>query len=185
MTMDVCGRAIARCLLVWLLGVCLLLCGTAAPAAAAPGLGRPGYTLGKVSAAVPATGIAQIAFLPSDPAHVYAARTSGVVTRYDYDSLTGRLTNALDVASTSGWAVYGLGFHGSDLYVSLNAPPAGARLSRFSNPDASGIYRTRHDFVHSIPTKTHGIDQVQIVGSTLYVGIGAASRTGNPAVADV
>jgi hypothetical protein len=34
--------------------------------------------------------------------------------------------------------------------------------------------------VHSIPTGTHGINQLQIVGSTLYVRIGAASRTGNP-----
>ena len=59
------------------------------------------------------------------------------------------------------------------------------RLARFSDPDASGVYRTRHDFVHSIPTGTHGINQIQIVGSTLYVGIGAASRKGDPAVENV
>ena len=35
--------------------------GAALPAAAAPGLGRPGYSLAKVSAAVPATGISQLA----------------------------------------------------------------------------------------------------------------------------
>ncbi len=114
------------------------VCGVAAPAAAAPGLGQAGYSLAKVSASVPASEISQLAFRPGDTAHVYAARTSGVVTRHDYDSVTGRLTNALDVATAPGYAIHGLGFHGGDLYVSLNAPPAGARLSRFSAPDAAG-----------------------------------------------
>ena len=167
-------------------GICLLaVCGAATPAAAAPGLGRPGYALSKVSAAVPATGIAQLAFRPGDTAHVYAARTSGVVTRYDYDAVTGQMTNALDVAATPGYEIHGLAFHGVDLYVSLNAPPAGARLTRFSDPDTGGVYRTRRDFVHSIPTGTHGINQIQIAGSTLYVGVGAASRIGDPAVENV
>jgi hypothetical protein len=156
------------------------VCGAASPAAAAPGLGRPGYTLSKVSAAVAATGIAELAFRPGDTTHVYAARTSGVVTRYDYDPGTGQMANALDVATTPGYEIHGLAFHGADLYTSLNAPPAGARLARFSDPDAGGVYRTRQDFVHSIPTGTHGINQIQIVGSTLYVGIGAASRTATP-----
>ena len=160
-------------------------CAAASPAAAAPGLGRPGYTLSKVSAAVPATGMAELAFRPADTTHVYAARTSGVVTRYDYDPVTGQMANALDVATTPGFEIHGLAFHGADLYVSLNAPPAGARLARFSDPDAGGVYRTRHDFVHSIPTGTHGINQIQVVGSTLYVGIGAASRKGDPAVENV
>ena len=169
-----------------LAGICLLaVCGAAAPAVATPGLGRPGYTLSKVSATVPATGIAELAFRPGDTTHVYAARTSGVVTRYDYDPVTGQMANALDVATTPGFEIHGLAFHGGDLYVSLNAPPAGARLARFSDPDIGGVYRTRHDFVHSIPTGTHGINQIQVVGSTLYVGIGAASRTGDPAVENV
>src|SRR5262245_31746727 len=116
--------------------VCILLlavCGAALPAAAAPGLGRPGYSLSKVSAAVPATGFAQLAFRPGDMGHVYAARISGVVTRYDYDAITGHLANAVDVATTPGYEIHGLAFHGVDLYVSLNAPPAGARLARFSD----------------------------------------------------
>lgn len=167
-------------------GICLLaVCLMFAPAAGAPGLGRPGYALSKVSAAVPATGIAQLAFRPGDAAHVYAARTSGVITRYDYDQATGQMTNAFDVATAPGYEIHGLAFHGDDLYASLNAPPAGARLARFSGSDAGGIFRTRHDFVHSIPTGTHGINQMQVTGSTLYVGIGAASRTGNPAVENV
>ena len=45
-----------------------------------PGLGRPGYALSKVSAAVPATGIAQLAFRPGDPAHT--VRRAGVGRRH-------------------------------------------------------------------------------------------------------
>jgi hypothetical protein len=126
-----------RCLVAirLLIATCLFaVCGAAAPAAAAPGLGRPGYTLSKVSAAVPATGIAQLAFGPGDMAHLYASRTSGVVTRYDYNASTGQMANALDVASAPGYAIHGLGFHGGDLYVSLNAPPAGGRLNNLADP---------------------------------------------------
>jgi hypothetical protein len=81
-----------------LAGIFLVAVCGAASAAAAPGLGRPGHTLSKVSAAVPATGIAQLAFRPGDTTHVYAARVSGVVTRYDYDPVTGQMANALDVS---------------------------------------------------------------------------------------
>jgi glucose/arabinose dehydrogenase len=181
------ARLTVRLAVTWLIGLGLLAVhGLAArQAAAAPGLGRPGYTLAKVSIGVPAIGISQLAFRPGDPAHVYAARTSGVITRYDYDAAAGRMSNALDVAAAPGYAVHGLAFHGSDLYASLNAPPAGGRLARFSDPDASGVYRIRHDFVHSIPTRTHGVNQIQIVGATLYVGIGAAGRKGDPAEENV
>src|SRR5262245_44486915 len=74
-------------------GCLVAACGVAGPAVAAPGLGRPGYSLTKISAAVSVSGITQLAFRPGDTAHVYAARTSGVVTRYDYDQLTGKMAN--------------------------------------------------------------------------------------------
>ena len=149
-------------------------------ASAAPALLRPGYTLARVSDAVPASGIAQLAFNPNDVTHVYAARTSGVVTRYDYDSRTGALSNAVDVASAPGFSLLGIAFYGDELYASLNQQ-GDARIARYSNRDAGGVYQTRHDFVHGIPTGNHGVNQIQIVGHTLYVGIGAARRTGNPA----
>jgi hypothetical protein len=44
------------------------VCGVAAPAAAAPGLGQAGYSLAKVSASVPASEISQLAFRPGDTA---------------------------------------------------------------------------------------------------------------------
>lgn len=154
------------------------------PAWAAPSLVRPGYALVRVSAGVPASEISQLAFRPGDPAHLYAARTSGVVTRYDYDPGTGPMSNALDVAAAPGYTVHGLAFHGTDLYVALNAPPF-SRLTRFSNPDGAGVYQTRHDFVHTIPAGAHGVNQIAIVGNTLYMGIGAARRRGDPAEENV
>lgn len=147
---------------------------------AAPTVVRPGYALTKVSSAVPASGIAQLAFNPNGPSHLYAARTSGVVTRYDYDPVTGALSNAVDVASAPGFVPWGLAFYNDDLYVSLNKR-GDSRIARYSNPDARGIYQARHDFVHGVPTGDHGVTQLQVVGHTLYAGIGAVGRTGNPA----
>jgi hypothetical protein len=159
----------------------LALSGGIVPrASAAPTLVQPGYSLAKVSTGAPASGIAPLAFRPGDPAHLYAARTSGVITRDDYDPANGRLSNARDVAATPWYVIQGLAFHGTDLYVSLNASPL-SRLARFSDPDGGGVYRTRHDFVLSIPAGVHGINQLQIGGNTLYVGIGAARRKGDPA----
>ena len=155
-----------------------------ADASAAPGLVRPGYALAKVSTGGPAGAISQLAFRPGDPAHVYAARTSGVIARYDYDPVTGLMSNALDVAVAPGYTVNGLAFHGSDLFVSLNAPPV-SRLARFSDPAGDGVYGTRHDFVYGIPAGAHGVNQIEIVGNTLYVGIGAARRNGDPAEENV
>ena len=56
----------------------LALSGGMVPrASAAPTLVQPGYALTKVSTGAPASGIAQLAFRPGDPARLYAARTSG------------------------------------------------------------------------------------------------------------
>lgn len=73
-----------------------------------------------------------------------------------------------------------IGATAADLYAPLNAPPL-SRLTRFSSLDLAGVYRSRHDFAHSIPAGAHGVNQIAITGDTLYVGIGAARRTGNPA----
>ena len=124
-------------------------------------------------------------FDPADTTHLYAARVSGVVTRYDYDPVTGQMANALDVATAARIRNPRSGLSRRRSLRLTQRAPGGRAPRSLSDPDAGGVYRTRHDFVHSIPTGTHGINQIQVVGSTLYVGIGAASRTGNPAVENV
>jgi glucose/arabinose dehydrogenase len=147
---------------------------------------KPGYTLTKISDNVPASGIAQMAFNPNDNAHLYVARSAASVTRYDYDPVTGSLSAAVDVATGLGEHALGVGFYKDDLYVafdnggSITQRPGDGRITRLSDPDQDGVYRVRHDFVHSINKGNHDVNQVQIVGDTLYVGIGAVGRTGNP-----
>ena len=149
---------------------------------AQPSVLLPGYTLTTISSNVPSSGIAQLAFNPKDNTHLYVTRVgSSLVTRYDYDPITAELSNALDVANLAGTTPFGLGFHNNDLYVSLSYGRGDGRITRLSNPDVNGIYQTRHDFIHSIPTGEHDVNQIQIVDDTLYIGIGASGRKGDPA----
>src|SRR5215470_9194007 len=98
----------ARCALV------LILSLVAAAAWASPGPPPAGYTLARVSDAVPGaslSGISQLAFRAGEPTRLYAARPSGVITRYDLDPPTGTLSNPVNVA-TGLTAIYGLAFRG-------------------------------------------------------------------------
>jgi hypothetical protein len=150
----------------------------------------PGYSIQLASSNVSASSIPQLAFKPGDLIHVYAARTSpSRVTRYDYNPVTGRLSNPFTVATNvDNREMYGIGFHGTNLYVtfdyggSLTVRPGDGRISRFMFPDSNGVYRVRHDFVHSIDKGYHDLNQIQINGDSLYVGIGAAGRRGDPTV---
>jgi hypothetical protein len=149
----------------------------------------PGYSIRIVSSNVSANLISQLAFKPGDLTHVYAARdTQARVTRYDFNPVTGLLTNALTVATnTDHKELIGLGFHGDYLYVTFDyggsrtVAPGDGRIARYFNPNGSGVYQSRHDFVHSIDKGDHDVDMIKIKGDTLYVGIGAASRIGDPA----
>jgi glucose/arabinose dehydrogenase len=169
------GRASRVSILLWIL---------AAPShsIASPGTPPAGYTLVRVSDAVPAaslTAISQLAFRPGDPTHLFAARPSaGVVTRYDYSTPDGSLSNPLDVASGLPYPV-GLAFHGADLFVSLN-PTAEGRLARLRDLDSDGIYEERVDFVRAIPRDVHTVNQIRIAGSSLFVSIGTKSSGGSP-----
>ena len=149
-------------------------------AVAAPGTPPAGYTLQRVSDAIPAaslSGVSQLAFKPGDTSHLYAVRsnTNGAVTRFDYDLATGLLSNPFAVASGLP-TPYGLAFLGSDLYVSLNAVNDG-RITRLRDLNLDGQYEDRSDFVRDVPRQDHGIDQLQISGVTLYAGIGTNSNS--------
>jgi glucose/arabinose dehydrogenase len=155
-----------------------------------PILTRPGYTIRLVSANVPAAAITQLAFKPGDLTHLYALQASGSVLRYDYDPVTGDLGSALVIASGMAQAL-GLAFHGNDAYVSIDrggsssSRPGDGRITRLSAPNASGVYQVRHDFVHSINKGDHDVNQLVIVGDTLYMGIGAVTRNGDPSQENV
>jgi hypothetical protein len=148
----------------------------------------PGYSIKIISSNVTAAAVSQLAFKPGDWTHFYAARdTQARVTRYDYDPVTGLLTNEITVATNVDHKeLIGLGFHGNDLYVTFDyggsrtVRPGDGRIARYFNPDGNGVYHSRHDIVYGIDKGDHDVDMIKIRGDTLYVGIGAASRNGDP-----
>jgi hypothetical protein len=148
----------------------------------------PGYSIRIISSNVSANAISQLAFKPGDFTHVYAARAGQArVTRYDYNPVTGLLTNAVTIATnTDGRELIGLAFHSTNLYVtydyggSRTIRPGDGRLSRFFNANSNGVFQSRHDFVYGIDKGDHDLNMIKFQGDTLYVGIGAASRTGDP-----
>ena len=151
-------------------------------ALAAPGPPPPGYTLVRVTDAIPASAlrdISQLAFRAADPLHLFAVRSAaGAVVRFDLDFSTGAVTNAVNVA-TGLPAPLGLAFRGADLYVSVN-PANDSRITRLRDLDQNGSFESRVDFVRGVPNRDHGIDQLQIVGKSLFAPIGTRWNSGNP-----
>ena len=151
----------------------------------------PGYSIKLISTGITSqiTSISQLAFKPGDLTHVYAARdTMAKVSRYNFNPVTGALTNEVAIAiNTDGRELIGLGFHSTNLYVTFDyggtrtVRPGDGRLARFFNPNTNGVYQSRHDFVYGIDKGDHDLNMIKIKGNTLYVGIGAASRNGDPA----
>ncbi len=155
-----------------------------------PVVTRPGYSIRLVSANVPASVITQLAFKPGDLTHLYAVQESGSVLRYDYNVLTGDLSSAAVLATGMAQAL-GLAFHGNDAFVTIDRGgsrrirPGDGRITRLSSPDGNGVFQVRHDFVHSINKGDHDVNQLVILGDTLYVGIGAVTRNGDPSLENV
>lgn len=150
----------------------------------------PGYTVTDLTAGLNSgdvDGISQLAFRPGDPNHIYADRwlgfqQGGVVTRYDFNPATGAVTDPVTVASGLGEGnglSVGIAFLGQDLYVTrANFNTLTGGITRLSNPDAGGVYQSRVDFVNNVPILGHVLGQLQIVGDSLYVGIGTRTNTG-------
>jgi glucose/arabinose dehydrogenase len=151
----------------------------------------PGYSITRVSSNVSVSYISQMAFRPGDLTHLYAVRSLGTasrISRYDYHPATGLLSNEVfAVANADSKEMIGLGFHGTNLYVtfdyggSLAQRPGDGRIARFQDPDGDGFFQIRHDFVHSINKGDHDVEQIQFKGDSLYVSIGAVGRKGDPA----
>jgi len=187
--------------LIGILSLLAVLLSWRAVAQAAPVALVSGYNLTAVSPGPSAAdfpfyeGISQLAFNPGDNAHVYAARSqfvgsafTGEVTRYDYAAASGQLSNPLDVA-TGLPGTQGLAFGaGGDLYVSTNHNVFTANgtggLERLT-PTGGGLYGNGVEFVNNVPINQHFVDQLQIHGNSLYVGIGTQTNTGDPAVETV
>ena len=178
----------------------ILTAGMLAEGATAFGQGSPppGYTLTKVSGGLTteqSENITQMTFKPGDPTHLYAARFGygspspvggGVVTRYDFDPVSGQLSNPINVATGLTGAL-GLAFHGNDLYVSTNLNPSlptslgGIIRLQDVSPGQNGTqFGNAVTFINNIPVGEHLVDQLQVRGDSLYVGIGTQTNNGDP-----
>jgi hypothetical protein len=159
----------------------------------APGAPPTGYLFSNVSTGLTVaqvTNINQMVFKPGDTTHLYASRGfSGVVTRYNYNAVTGQLSNPVDVVNLNGVAdgmkaITGIGFHGAEMWITrwpgwtLPRPAAISRMLDSTGND--GIYETRDDIVTGMEIGNHTINEIQIAGDTLYTGIGTTLNTGDP-----
>ena len=125
--------------------------------------------------------VTQMAFGPDG--RLYCATDGQGVLRFDYNAATGALTGQTTVGNFTGTSL-GVAFHGNEMYVSnLYDSNAGtsvhlSRLYRMTG-DGTGNWSNPIAIVEGIPRDDHGIDNIQIVGDGLYVGIGVRTRNGS------
>lgn len=183
--------------------VCAIFCS--ATVWAVPTTPKPGYVLSTATTGVNSTflsSLSQLAFKPGDPYHLYAARGSpaNVVTRFDYNPVTATLSNPFNVLNLNTLpsldtkkAVNGIGFHGDDLWVTRWPGWTSDRpgtITRFQDADGNGTFdpnsaAERLDVLNVGQMGVHTINQIQIVGDSLYTTVGTRTNTGNPASEDI
>ena len=123
--------------------------------------------------------VTQMAFGPDG--RLYCTTDRNGVLRFDYNSATGALSNQVKVSSISG---LGIAFQGNAMYLSnLYDSSVGtnvhlSRLYRLTG-DGAGNWTNPIAIVEGIPRDDHGIDNIQIIGDSLYVGIGVRTRNGS------
>jgi hypothetical protein len=125
----------------------------------------------------------QLAFGPGpDPNknYLYVASDTRPVRRFEVDSVTGALTNRVDVLPLAG---LGIAFRSDSLdrseltcrgpTLSENAANAGpSRLIRFADVDGDGVFNGVSDgnasIAHGISADGHALNQIQIAAVVVY-----------------
>lgn len=125
------------------------------------------------------SGVTQMAFGPDG--RLYCSTNSLGVLRFDYNAATGALSNQTDVSPITG---LGIAFHGDEMYLSnlyTSSSSASVRLSRLYRltRDSTGNWNNPVAIAEGIPRDDHGINNIQIVGDSLYVGVGVRTRNGS------
>ena len=94
-----------------------------------------------------------------------------------YDPISGSLGSPVQVAP--GVKGIGIGFHGSDLYLTSSGD---GTIHKLTDPNGNGVYGEAGELdvpiVTGLPQGDHNTDQIQISGNTLYVGIGRRTING-------
>lgn len=116
--------------------------------------------------------ITQMALGPDD--RLYAVTLNQGVLSFAYDANTGALSDMKTAVDISG---LGIGFQGNTMYLSSDG-----NIVRLTDNNRNGVWgeprETRVNIVEGIPTGDHGVENIQIQGNTLYVGIGTRTING-------
>ena len=107
---------------------------------------------------------------------VYVSSDNNGVQSYAYNKSTGTLSDSRQ--AVSGINGLGIAFHGGDMYLSsLNGS-----IYKLTDSNHNGIFgetnETKVAIVTGIPIGDHSVDNIQIKGNTLYVGIGLRTING-------
>jgi hypothetical protein len=99
------------------------------------------------------------------------------VYSFVYDPTTGNLSSPVNaVPNVHG---IGIGFHGNNMYISL----MDGTIDKLNDANGNGIWGEAGELnvaiVTGLPQGDHNTDQIQIVGNTLYVGIGRRTINGH------
>jgi hypothetical protein len=120
---------------------------------------------------------AQMAWGPRARLYVINAFSGGIVS-YRYNWISGKLSNPVSALPTANGL--GLAFHGNDLYYSTQ----NGSLWKATDTNKNGIYgeasagELNLAIVTGIPVGDHSVDNIQIAGDSLYIGIGTRTING-------
>lgn len=161
----------------------LALAASCSIAALTPGVARaqspriaPAYEarLAIAPAGTVGGGPTQMTFGPGG--RLYMMTTDAGVISYAYDRATGALSAPINAAP--GVRGIGIGFRDSTMYTS----GFDGSIHKLTDDNANGVWGEAGELdvaiVTGIPQGDHNMDQIQIVGKTLYVGIGTRTING-------
>ena len=151
----------------------------APPATAQPTVSAPYQGSLRIETALGATtgSPTQMAWGPR--ARLYVMNYDAGIVSYRYNWVTGKLSSPIQ--AVPGARGIGLGFHGTTLYYSTMA----GGLVKATDDNGNGVYGETNrgelsvEIVRGIPVGDHQVDQIQIVGDTLFVGIGRRTINGH------
>lgn len=110
-------------------------------------------------------------------ARLYVMYNDAGIVSYRYNWVTGKLSNPIAAAPSARGI--GLGFHGATLYHTTMS----GSLVKTTDDNGNGVYgeagELNVEIVRGIPVGDHTLDQIQIVGDTLFVGIGRRTINGH------
>ncbi len=126
-----------------------------------------------------------------DATYLYVSSVNHGVRRFVYDPETGTLASRVDVLPFirgNGIAFHTNASGQSEMYLtrsyeSSNAPGRDlSQLLRYVDVDGDGEFGSPGDssaaIVRGIPRESHGLNQIEIVGDSLYVGSGTRTQNG-------